>query len=179
LTEEPSIPTEAAGAEPEPGRRSLLGMLASYAALTVIVVAFSLAAGALGLGRRDAAPAVEAPQPELLAFLGPLATGERFDGFRISRVDPIRDGGLTLEIEGKPGERFVVDLRKRSPAAPQGISETAKLALYLRTDRSGAPTSQTAVQACAALAAALQKREESGHEPPPLESLQPRGPPPP
>lgn len=152
----------------EPGRRSLLVMLASFAALTLLVITFSLTAGTW-----KSRPAQDGPSPEVVAFLGPLAGGDRFGAFHISRVDPAR-GRMTLEITTDAGERYMVDVHARSPSAPQGIAETSRLAIYLRSEQRDAPTPEAAVRACTALAAALRAREEAGHEPPPLEHLAPR-----
>jgi hypothetical protein len=151
----------------EPGRRSLLVMLACFAALTLLVVAFSFTAGAW-----KPRPAQDGPPPEVVAFLGPLARGDRFGSFHVSRLEPAR-GRMTMEITTDAGERYVVDVHARSAAAPPGIAETPRLAIYLRNEQRNAPTPEAAVRACAALAAALREREEAGHEPPPLEHLAP------
>jgi hypothetical protein len=159
--------------EQEPGRRSLLAMLAAFAALTIVVVSISLVVGAFPKAHRSDPAVSEAPDPEVIDFLGPLASGGRFGAFRITRVDPIQRGQITLELTSDDGQRFVVDLHALSPAAPAGIAETSSLAIYLRTGRSGAVTSEAAQRACVALAKALREREESGHKPPHLDALAP------
>jgi hypothetical protein len=153
----------------EPGRRSLLGMLGAFAALTLLVSTLSLGFGA----PRPKRPILERPDPESTAFLGPLAEGARFGGWHVSRVDPVRHGALTLELTSEREERFVVDVRARSDAAPPGIAETARLALYVRSSGKTSETPEPYARACAALAAALRAREASGHAPPALESLEP------
>jgi hypothetical protein len=158
--------------ETEPGRRSLLAMLAAFAALALLVVAVSLAAGVLKGAPSSDASAVRLT-PEAAAFLGPLATGSRFGAWRIARIDPSPPSRLTLELESERGERFVVDVHARSPDAPPGVAETAQLAIYVRSDKRGAPTPEAAVYASTELATALRAREESGHAPPALESLPP------
>ena len=114
------------------------------------------------------------PQPEVLAFLGPLASGERFGEIRIARVEPVHRGRLTLELEDAQGDRVTVDVHARAANAPAGVAETSRLALYVRSGRAGEATPAAAVRACTALATALQAREEAGHTPPPLDSLAPR-----
>ncbi len=167
----PSRRGEAAVNEAEPGRRSLLAMLAAFAALTLLVVGVSLVARARKASF-SAAP-VDSFAPEVTAFLGPLATGTRFDGWRIARVPPSSPDQMTLELESDGGERFVVDVHARSPGAPPGLAETARLAIYLRSETRGAQTPEAAVRATIALAAALRAREDSGHPLPPLQGLPP------
>jgi hypothetical protein len=110
--------------------------------------------------------------PEAAAFLGPLATGQPFDAWHVVQFPHTQPGCLTLEVERQPGERFVIDVRARSSEAPPGVAETAHLAIYVRSSP-GAHTPDAALLASTALAAALRAREESGHTPPPLESLPP------
>jgi hypothetical protein len=169
--------------ETEPGKRTLLGMLAVFASFAVFVCLVSLGARALRTEPRpqpvppstaSTAPHGEQLDPRIVAFLGPLATERRFDAWRITRIDPLQFGRMTLEIEGDAGERFVVDLHARSPESPPPIAETLKLALYLRTNQRGGQTPQTFITACTALARVLAAREAAGHEPPPLERLMPR-----
>jgi hypothetical protein len=169
--------------ETEPGKRTLLGMLAAFASLTVLVCLVSFGARALRTEPRpfqsppstvSAEPHKEQLDPRIVAFLGPLATEGRFDAWRITRIDPLQFGRMTLEIEGEAGGRFVVDLHARSPESPPPIAETSKLALYLRTNQRGGQTPQAFITACTALARVLAAREAAGHEPPPLERLVPR-----
>lgn len=151
----------------EPGRASLYVTLAAFAG--VIAVAHVASA----LARRRPAPpptasATPSPPPDGVAgYLGPLATGAPFAGHRLGRVDPVRDGQLTLEIVG-PAGRWVVDLRARDPAAPPGLAATAAVAIYLR---GSGPTQADALAACLALADALAAREAAGARPPPLRPL--------
>lgn len=168
----------AAKASAEPGRRSLLVMLASFAALTALVAGGSVAARALHMDlARSTSPRASSrpappppPSPEIVAFLGPLAAGERFGSWRVARVEPTPPGHMTLELEDGSGARFVVDLYARDAAGPAGLAETPRVAIYART-APGEPTPPAAVEACTALAAAVRAREDAGHQPPPLVSL--------
>jgi hypothetical protein len=146
-------------------------VLAAFAALALLVVTVSLAAGALHRFRgASPQPSGEQLSPEVSAFLGPLASGAPFGAWHVAKVEPSTPGRMTLRLERGSGEHFVVDVLARSPAAPPGIAETARLAIYLRTER-GAHTPEAAMDACNALAAALRAREQEGHEPPLLDSL--------
>jgi hypothetical protein len=148
-------------------------MRSAYAALAIIV-GFSFAVGACSGSARTGGPPQQGPaeplSPEVLAFLGPVATGAPFDGWHVAGVPHGQAGSVTLELEGQPGERFVVDVRARSADAPAGVAETSHLAVYVHSPV-GAHTPDAAVRAATALAAALRAREDSGHAVPPLESL--------
>lgn len=159
----------------EPGRRSLLAMLAAFAALTVAVVLASLAAGALRDPRPAPPSSSSAPSPppidaQALPFLGPLATGEPFDGWRIAHVETPR-GAIVLELTNDAGERVLAEVRARSASAPPGLAESATLAIYLRSQNRGSETPAIAQRACAALATALSRRENAGVPPPRLEPI--------
>jgi hypothetical protein len=161
-------------ADQEPGRRSLLITLAFFGALALVVSGVSLLAGSFR-GPAPSAPSsapAEAPDPRVLAYLGPLAEGKPFGRSHVTRVGPLERGGITLEIAAETGAPLVVDLRAFSPTSPKGIAETKRVALYLRTSP-GAQTTEDAQRACVELAAALAAREEAGHEPPALEPLAP------
>jgi hypothetical protein len=145
-------------------------MLASFVALTVLVVAVSLIAGAVRRSRSASARPPDQIRSEVAAFLGPIASGAPLGAWHVARVEPSPPGRVTLWLERGRGERFVVDVLARSPAAPPGIAETSTLAIYLRAEP-GARTPEAAMDACNALAAALRAREEAGHEAPRLESL--------
>lgn len=163
----------------EPGRRSLLVTLAAFGALALLGSAASFVAGGRPKPGSSTSPPPapqETPDPRLLAYLGPLAEGRPFGGARITRVDPVRQGGVVLEIAGASGAPLAVDLRARSSSAPAGIAETKRVAIYLRTGRAGAATTEEAQRACVDLAAALSAREAEGHEPPALEPLAPSPP---
>jgi hypothetical protein len=162
----------------EPGRRSLLVMMAAFGALTVAVVATSLVARVVrngGTSAPSSSSSSAAPQMPLdvRAFLGPLADGDRFETWHIVRVDASQRGLLTLEIADDAGVSFAVDLRARAPGAPEGIVETTDLAIYTRSDH-GSHTPEAVEQGCRALGEALRAREAAGHAPPALESLGPR-----
>jgi hypothetical protein len=159
--------------EREPGRLSLLVMLGAFLALTVLVVAASLVAGARKQTSSPVAEAAAELSPEAAAFLGPLATGAHFGLWHVAHVLPSPAGCLTLEIAADDGEHFVVDVRQRSESAPPGIAETPHLALYVRSTAPGSRTKEGVAHGVLALAEQLQAREEAGHAPPVLESLSP------
>ena len=169
--------------ESEPGKRTLLGMVAAFASLTMLVVLVSVGARALHNERpaqttppqtASERPHEEEIDPRIRTFLGPIATERRFDAWRITRIDPLQFGRVSLEIEGDLGGRFVIDVHAKSPNAPPPIAETSTLALYLRTNQRGGQTPEAFVRACNALAQKLRERETAGYKPPPLESLVPR-----
>lgn len=163
----------------EPGRRSLLVMLAVFAALAFSVSGASIAYNALVTVRtRARAPLM--PDPQVITFLGPLAEGARFGGWFISRVEPPQRGRITLELGSESGERVTVDVHARARAkdAPAAIAETSSLAIYVRSGKGGSLTSEAAQRACDALADALEDRENAGIKPPTLEPLKPPEPPP-
>lgn len=150
----------------EPGRRSLLVTLGGFAGLVVVVnVASRLAPRP---PPRVVHP-VSAPAPssslgaDVHHYLGPLAEGAAFEGFRITRVDPLRDGRLTVQVG-----TWSIDVHARDDHAPKPLAETAQVALYLRG--SGA-TSAEALAACTALAKALSLREAAGAKAPALSPL--------
>ncbi len=162
--------------ESEPGRRSLLAMLGGFGALTLVVVGVSLVADRWPTARPRTAEVSVAPSeavvpPEVAAFLGPLAGGERFGTTRIARILPEAPGALALALVGAEGLEVVVDVRARSTRAPAGVAETNDLAIYLRSRR-GEPTTRASMRAATDLASALRAREEGGHAPPRLESLE-------
>jgi hypothetical protein len=67
-----------------PGPRSLLATLAAFAGLTVVVVLGSTIAGALARppsDRPDTPVEATAPDADVLAFFGPLATGASIVGW--------------------------------------------------------------------------------------------------
>lgn len=167
--------------ESEPGKRALLGLLGAFAALTVVVVSVSL--GARMMPRNDsqsrfsgpmdtsARPVQPETDPRIIAYLGPMATERQFEGRRITRIDPLQFGRMTLEIQSEGGDRFTIDIHAWSAEAPPPIAKTSKVALYLRTNNRGGQTPAAFVDICTALARALEGREAAGHAPPPLESL--------
>lgn len=164
----------------EPGRKSFLAMLLVYGALTVAVVSISLLAKVLVRppSRTQETPHeahsahVEELDPQIAAYLGPIAENRRMEPFRVTRLDPLRFGRITLELEGQDGTRFVLDVHARSPEAPTPIAETGHAAIYARTGK-GQQTPQAVLDACAALAKALKERENAGQRPPALEPLRP------
>lgn len=179
----------AADPREEPGKKSLLVMLASFAGLTVVVVVISLIAGARARspsarppdagppnGRYDPAKSAErdAPAAEHAAagYLGPLAQGALFGRYRIVRLDPITAARLRMEIAGGPGELYEIDARARLDR-PMGAAETSYLTLRLHHDTSTAKRANGAEDAVRALAAALRAREDAGYLPPVLGPVAP------
>ena len=126
-----------AAADPDAlGPRSLRVMLAVFAGLTLVVVLGSTLVGALGPAPRPrAAPelaVVRAPEADVLAFLGPLATGPRLDGWSIERVEGRREGGLPLLLRGPEGQRLQVELRPLDAGSPPAPATSETLAIYVR-----------------------------------------------
>lgn len=162
----------------EPGRRSLVAMLLVYGALTIAVVGASLIAKRIGArpGHWNDSPREahsshrDELDPRMVAYLGPIAETRRFEAFRVTRLDPLQFGRITLELEGQDGARFVLDLHARSEKAPSPIAETEHVAIYARTGK-GQQTPAAVMSACADLAKALRAREQAGQLPPPLEPL--------
>ncbi len=154
----------------EPGRTSLLVTLGVFAALVLAVnVASRLAPRPAPRGVGSSSTTAPSPSPsssvapEVAAYLGPLAEGAAFEGFRVTRVDPLREGRLTVQVGA-----WSIDLHARDDHAPKPLAETAAVALYLRG--SGA-TSADALAACTALGKALSLREAAGAKAPPLAPL--------
>lgn len=162
----------------EPGRRSLLITIAVFGTLALIVSGASLVVGAFPkAGAPSSAPSssfsAEAPDPQVIAYLGPLAEGKPFGRYHIARIGPLQHGEITLELAAEDGPPLTVDVRAASPASPKGIAETKRVVLYLRSSP-GTQTTAEAQQACVDLAAALKAREEAGNAPPAaLEPLTP------
>lgn len=144
------------------GPRSLLVMLAVFAGLTLVVVLGSAIAGALGPAPRTrVAPepaVVRAPEADVLAFLGPLATGQRLDGWVIERVEGRREGGLPLVLRGPEGQRLQVELRPLDAGSPPAPATSATLAIYVR----GREMPPGGLAGVLALARALRQLEAGG-----------------
>lgn len=110
------------------GRRSLVGMLAVYAGLTIAVVGASRVHACLG--SRPRAEAFErAPSAELRAFLGVVAPGGVVGRWTVHEVGPLlRSGNLRVELRAG-GERVALTLARRGADAP-AVATTRELALY-------------------------------------------------
>lgn len=150
----------------EPGRRSLLVTLGVFVGL---VVAVNVASRLTPRPPPRVVGSASAPAPssslgdDVERYLGPLAKGTAFEGFRITRVDPLRDGRLTVQVG-----TWSIDLHARDDHAPKPLAETAQVALYLR---GAGATSAEALGACTALGKALSLREAAGAKAPPLSPL--------
>ncbi len=174
----------AADPREEPGKKSLLVMLASFAGLTVVVVAVSFVAGGRARPPSTRPPGAhheaaksdprDAPTVDgvVAGYLGPLAQGALFGRYRIVRVDPITAARLRMEIAGGPGELYEIDARARLDR-PMGATETSYLTLSLHHDTSTAKRADGAEDALRALAAALRAREDAGYLAPVLGPVAP------
>lgn len=135
-------------------RRSLLGMLLVYAALTVAVVAASRVAAC-----RRAAPTPTAEArpvtPALRAFLGPVAPGLVVGDWTVHAVGPLRAGNLRIELRTRREERVDLTLARRDPDAPPPLATTPTLALYPATHDPTAPLAPGLAAAAGALIPAL------------------------
>lgn len=150
----------------EPGRRSLLVTLGVFAGL---VVAVNVASRLAPRPPPRVVGSASAPAPsssldaDVERYLGPLADGMAFEGFHVTRVDPLRDGRLTVQVGN-----WSIDLHARDDHAPKPLAETAQVALYLR---GAGATSAEALAACTALGKALSLREAAGAKAPALAPL--------
>ena len=172
-----STTSTASASSPELGRRSFVATLASFAALVAAAMVIAAVAQHRERSRTQAEaqadPADVAidpsdqhppkPDPEVLTFLGPLATGAPLSGtrWRILAIAPLQAGRLPLELADPSGPRIPVEVLRRSDDAPPGIAQTPTLAIYLRNNGDGqSPTDPRAEQAAKALATALTQREQ-------------------
>lgn len=146
------------------GRRSLLGALAVYAALTLGVVVTSRALTCTG----GAGPRAGLVPPDLTAFLGPVAAGMSLGSWTIEHVGPVHDGGLRLVVRPAQGDPLVLELTRLDPAGPRPLARTATLAVYsVKPGPGDTPPEELAV--AAELARAVAAREAL--TPPPLHIL--------
>jgi hypothetical protein len=152
--------------EPRLGSRSLLATLGVFAGLTIAVVLASVIAGVVERSSIEPEPvderrepvAVREPEADVLAFLGPLATGERFDGWVIERIDPRREGAVPLALLGPDELRVEVELRPLDDRSPDAPASSETLAIYVR----GRDTPRDALAGLQALAQAVRERESAG-----------------
>lgn len=146
-------------ADPDaPGRRSLLVMLAVFAGLTIVVVLASTIAGALEPELGGERVEVSVAEAEVLGFLGPLASGERLDGWVIQQVHGRRAGGLPLVLRGPEGQSMEVELRPRDARSPPAPAMSETLAVYVQ----GHEMPPEGLVGVMALARALRSREAGG-----------------
>ncbi len=154
------------------GRRSLLTTLAVFVAMIVVVVVGSTLAGLLGRSPDPVEEPIERPrplevgepepEPEVLVFLGPLATGEPFAGWVIERIDPRRQGALALALRGPDQLAVEVELRPLDARSPLPPASSETLAVYIRSRGRGRETPAGAIAGVLALAEALREREAAG-----------------
>ncbi|MDC0673408.1 hypothetical protein [Nannocystis radixulma] len=156
---------------PALGRDSLLGMLLAYGVLTVGVCLVSRAATCTP----TAAPAsagTAAEETALWAFLGPVAPGMSLGPWSIVQVHPPRAGALVVALRPASGPDLELAVTRLVPDGPRPLARTAHLAVFLAAPvPANSPTPPEALEAAAALAAALAAREALG--PPPLGPLTP------
>jgi len=153
-----------------PGPRSLLATLGAFVGLAIVVVLGSTIAGALARAPTMPGPALAEPQPPdaaALVFLGALATGDRFEGWLIERIDGRRAGGLPLVLRGPGAQRVAVELRLRDARSPASPAASDTLAIYI-IDHDMPPRG---LEGVLALARALHSREAAGARLPGLEPL--------
>lgn len=155
----------------EPGPRSLLAMLGVYAGSIAAVVLASTIAGALerapGAPRTREPVAAGPPDAAVLAFFGPLATGERFAGWTIAEIAGPRDGGLQLKIAGPAGQDVSVELRPLDADSPRSPAQSETLAIYVLDREMPAG----GLDGVFALGRALRAREAAGARLPGVEAL--------
>jgi hypothetical protein len=89
----------------------------------------------------------------------------------VSRVLPVENGALPIELVDPAGERFVVEVHRFDERAP-GIARAGSLAVYLRNGGTGATRSdETHGLGAMALASLLEAREQAGKPVPRLASI--------
>jgi hypothetical protein len=110
------------------------------------------------------------------AYFGPALTdGSKLDRWTIVNVYDVHNGAIPVVLATADGTRAHVDLLRRDPAGPRGMSETQQLSLFVSNHGDGGTaTPEEQAQGVQALAAALTKREEEGAKPPPLSTLKER-----
>jgi hypothetical protein len=154
---------------PALGRDSLVGMLLAYAALTLGVCVVSRAASCTPA---PAGAGTAADETALWAFLGPVAPGMSLGTWSIAQVTPPRGGALVVTLRPASGTDLELAVTRLVPDGPRPLARTASLAVFLAgPGPAGAITPPEALEAAAALAAALAAREAI--RPPPLAPLTP------
>lgn len=164
------------------GRASLVGMLLTYAALTLGVCGLSRAAHCLRAPERASTAAEETA---LWAFLGPVSPGMSIGPWTIAQVYPPRGGALVVHLRPASGPDLALAVTRLDPHGPRPLARTAHLAVILAEPAppssagdaephvsSASLTPPAALAAAAALAEALAARE-AAYGPPPLGPLTP------
>lgn len=101
-------------------------------ALRVMGVAAAGAAAVSVAARRDATKPLESGPPA-----APELLGAQVNGARVTKVSPVVDGALSLELVTTQGTTFVVDVLRHHPDCAPGVARTESLALYLRNNGNG------------------------------------------
>ena len=90
----------------------------------------------------------------------------------VSRVLPVENGALPVELVDAWGHAFVVEVHRWDEAAPPAIARAGSLAVYLRNGGTGTTrTNEAHGLGAMALAALLEAREKAGKPVPRLASI--------
>jgi hypothetical protein len=101
-----------------------------------------------------------------------LRAGVRVGPCTVSRVLPVENGALPVELVDASGHPFVVEVHRWDEAAPPGIARAGSLAVYLRNGGTGETrTKEEHGLGALALAALLEARERAGKPVPRLASI--------
>jgi len=126
-------------------RRSVVGLLS----VATMVSAASREEGASGTG-----PARD-PDRDPRA----LRAGVAFGRWVIAEAHPVELGAMRVEVLGRDGERFGLDVVARDPGSPRPPAEVGELAIYLCNGGDGwSPTVEEHGLAAMALASLLERR---------------------
>lgn len=101
-----------------------------------------------------------------------LRSGVAVGPCTVSRMLPVENGALPVELVDPSGEAFVVEVHRWDASAPPGIARAGSLAVYLRNGGTGATrTNETHGLGAMALASLLEARERTGKPVPRLASI--------
>jgi len=101
-----------------------------------------------------------------------LRAGIRVGPCTVSRVLPVENGALPMELVDASGHPFIVEVHRWDEAAPPGIARAGSLAVYLRNGGTGTTrTKETHGLGAMALASLLEARERAGKQVPRLASI--------
>ena len=129
-------------------RRHFLSLLAAGAGLVVT----RRAAGALQPKKWRAAAPVDAG----------LSPGMQLGGCTLEEIQAPRMGALPLILSTAEGTRFQIDVMRRAAGGPEGVANTASLALFIHNGGVGhSPTAEAEGLGAMALASFLAARDEA------------------
>ena len=101
-----------------------------------------------------------------------LRPGMRIGPCTLSRVLPVENGALPVELLDPSGRSFVVEVHRWEASAPPGIARAGSLAVYLRNGGTGVTrTNEAHGLGAMALASLLEARERAGKPVPRLASI--------